>query len=115
MCIGPSRPFLIVSLPTRWFGLLVLWVYCFRGPDPCASAQHSIDGLSSASLATPKPQGIRNVPYRVRVKLSRRRNEDEEAAEKVRVQLVGLCMCVCAAEEACSFFLSSFLPHARAT
>ena len=29
-------------------------------------------------------KGIRNVPYRVRVKLSRRRNEDEEATEKVR-------------------------------
>jgi len=29
-------------------------------------------------------QGIRNVPYRVRVKLARRRNEDEEATEKVR-------------------------------
>lgn len=28
-------------------------------------------------------QGIRNVPYRVRVKLSRRRNEDEEAAESL--------------------------------
>ena len=28
-------------------------------------------------------KGIRNVPYRVRVKLSRRRNEDEEAAEKL--------------------------------
>lgn len=29
-------------------------------------------------------KGIRNVPYRVRVRLSRRRNEDEEAKEKVR-------------------------------
>lgn len=28
-------------------------------------------------------KGIRNVPYRVRVKLSRRRNEDEDAKEKV--------------------------------
>jgi len=27
--------------------------------------------------------GIRNVPYRVRVKLQRKRNEDEEAAEKL--------------------------------
>lgn len=29
-------------------------------------------------------QGVRNVPYRVRVRLSRKRNEDEEAKEKVR-------------------------------
>jgi large subunit ribosomal protein L31e len=29
-------------------------------------------------------KGIRNVPYRVRVRLSRKRNEDEEAKEKVR-------------------------------
>lgn len=28
-------------------------------------------------------QGIRNVPYRVRVRLSRKRNEDEEASEKL--------------------------------
>jgi len=28
-------------------------------------------------------QGIRNVPYRVRVRLSRKRNEDEEAKEKM--------------------------------
>ncbi|GAB5036510.1 60s ribosomal protein l31 [Nannochloropsis oceanica] len=28
-------------------------------------------------------QGIRNVPFRVRVKLARRRNEDEEATEKL--------------------------------
>jgi len=28
-------------------------------------------------------KGIRNVPYRVRVKLNRRRNEDEEAQEKL--------------------------------
>lgn len=28
-------------------------------------------------------QGVRNVPYRVRVRLSRKRNEDEEASEKL--------------------------------
>lgn len=28
-------------------------------------------------------QGVRNVPYRVRVRLSRKRNEDEEAKEKL--------------------------------
>jgi len=28
-------------------------------------------------------KGIRNVPYRVRVRLHRKRNEDEEAAEKL--------------------------------
>lgn len=28
-------------------------------------------------------KGIRNVPYRVRVRLSRRRNEDKEADEKL--------------------------------
>ena len=28
-------------------------------------------------------KGVRNVPYRVRVRLSRKRNEDEEAKEKV--------------------------------
>ncbi len=28
-------------------------------------------------------QGVRNVPFRVRVKLSRRKNEDEEAKEKM--------------------------------
>lgn len=28
-------------------------------------------------------KGIRNVPYRIRVKLSRRRNEDEESANKL--------------------------------
>ena len=28
-------------------------------------------------------KGIRNVPYRVRVRLSRRKNEDEEADEKL--------------------------------
>ncbi len=28
-------------------------------------------------------KGIRNVPYRVRVRLSRRRNEDEDAKEKM--------------------------------
>ena len=28
-------------------------------------------------------RGIRNVPYRVRVKLSRKRNEDEEAGSKM--------------------------------
>ena len=28
-------------------------------------------------------QGIRNVPYRVRVRLTRKRNDDEEAKEKV--------------------------------
>ncbi|KAJ8601686.1 hypothetical protein CTAYLR_003174, partial [Chrysophaeum taylorii] len=28
-------------------------------------------------------RGIRNVPYRVRVRLSRKRNEDEEADEKL--------------------------------
>lgn len=27
--------------------------------------------------------GIRNVPYRIRVKLSRKRNEDEDAASKM--------------------------------
>lgn len=29
-------------------------------------------------------KGVRNIPYRVRVRMSRRRNEDEEAKEKVR-------------------------------
>lgn len=29
-------------------------------------------------------KGVRNVPTRVRVRLSRKRNEDEEATEKVR-------------------------------
>lgn len=44
-------------------------------------------------------KGVRNVPYRVRVKLSRRRNEDEEAAEKVAFQnhdrwnQIGLIFC----------------------
>ena len=28
-------------------------------------------------------KGIRNVPYRIRVKLSRRRNEDEESTNKL--------------------------------
>ena len=28
-------------------------------------------------------QGIRNVPYRIRVQLHRKRNEDEDAAEKL--------------------------------
>ncbi len=28
-------------------------------------------------------KGVRNVPYRVRVRLHRRRNEDEEATEKL--------------------------------
>merc|ERR1712137_527284 len=28
-------------------------------------------------------KGVRNVPYRVRVRLSRKRNEDEEAADKL--------------------------------
>jgi large subunit ribosomal protein L31e len=28
-------------------------------------------------------QGVRNVPYRVRVRLSRKRNEDEDAKEKL--------------------------------
>merc|ERR1719446_1015369 len=28
-------------------------------------------------------KGVRNVPYRVRVRLSRKRNEDEEAKEKL--------------------------------
>eukprot|EP00310_Coccolithus_braarudii_P019744 CAMPEP_0183335452 /NCGR_PEP_ID=MMETSP0164_2-20130417/3762_1 /TAXON_ID=221442 /ORGANISM="Coccolithus pelagicus ssp braarudi, Strain PLY182g" /LENGTH=122 /DNA_ID=CAMNT_0025504827 /DNA_START=48 /DNA_END=416 /DNA_ORIENTATION=+ len=28
-------------------------------------------------------RGIRNIPYRIRVRLSRKRNEDEEAAEKL--------------------------------
>merc|ERR1719183_2135201 len=28
-------------------------------------------------------KGVRNVPYRVRVKLSRKRNEDEDAKEKL--------------------------------
>ena len=28
-------------------------------------------------------KGVRNVPYRVRVRLSRKRNEDEEASEKL--------------------------------
>lgn len=28
-------------------------------------------------------RGVRNVPYRVRVRLSRKRNEDEEASEKL--------------------------------
>ena len=28
-------------------------------------------------------QGVRNVPFRVRVRLSRRRNEDEDAKEKM--------------------------------
>ena len=30
-------------------------------------------------------KGIRNVPFRVRVRLSKKRNDDEEADEKVRV------------------------------
>jgi large subunit ribosomal protein L31e len=29
-------------------------------------------------------QGIKNIPKRIRVRLSRKRNEDEEAKEKVR-------------------------------
>ena len=29
-------------------------------------------------------QGVRNVPFRVRVRLSRKRNDDEDAKEKVR-------------------------------
>lgn len=29
-------------------------------------------------------KGIRNVPYRVRVRLTKKRNDDEEAKEKVR-------------------------------
>jgi hypothetical protein len=29
-------------------------------------------------------KGVRNVPFRVRVRLSKKRNEDEEAVEKVR-------------------------------
>lgn len=37
-------------------------------------------------------KGIRNVPYRVRVKLSRKRNEDEEAAEGVRCSYVWTCI-----------------------
>lgn len=37
-------------------------------------------------------KGIRNVPYRVRVKLSRRRNEDEEATEKVRAFCRSSCL-----------------------
>merc|ERR1719498_1171648 len=28
-------------------------------------------------------KGVRNVPYRVRVKLARKRNEDEDASEKL--------------------------------
>jgi large subunit ribosomal protein L31e len=28
-------------------------------------------------------KGVRNVPYRIRVRLSRRRNEDEDAKEKL--------------------------------
>jgi large subunit ribosomal protein L31e len=32
-------------------------------------------------------KGVRNVPYRIRVRLSRRRNEDEDAKEKVRLSL----------------------------
>merc|ERR1712094_137673 len=28
-------------------------------------------------------QGIRNVPYRIRVRLARKRNEDEDAKEKL--------------------------------
>lgn len=37
-------------------------------------------------------KGVRNVPTRVRVRLSRKRNEDEEATEKVCEPLVtGVC------------------------
>lgn len=28
-------------------------------------------------------QGVRNVPFRIRVKMSRKRNEDEDATEKM--------------------------------
>ena len=42
--------------------------------------------------------GVRNVPYRVRVRLSRKRNEDEEASEKLytlvqHVELQGNATC----------------------
>lgn len=36
-------------------------------------------------------KGVRNVPTRVRVRLSRKRNEDEEATEKVRLTVFGSC------------------------
>lgn len=36
-------------------------------------------------------KGVRNVPTRVRVRLSRKRNEDEEATEKVCRRLMVLC------------------------
>ena len=55
-------------------------------------------------------QGVRNIPRRVRVRLSRKRNEDEEADEKVRTrncdnQVGKRCHCCW-----CSYFLSVLLP-----
>lgn len=52
-------------------------------------------------------KGVRNVPTRVRVRLSRKRNEDEEATEKVRacrcVPCVLLVTCACFDKTVCGF------------
>ena len=52
-------------------------------------------------------KGVRNVPTRVRVRLSRKRNEDEEATEKVRacrcVPFVLLVTCACFDKTVCGF------------
>ena len=61
-------------------------------------------------------KGIRNVPYRVRVRLARRLNEDEEAKEKVCYFFL-----YCATNETSSFFLFTYrvklthLPHFSTT
>lgn len=47
-------------------------------------------------------KGVRNVPTRVRVRLSRKRNEDEEATEKVCV-LSSLYSCCCCRLVLCWF------------
>ena len=61
--------------PTRDLGFGREVAFCFVG---------------SALLGNFAPKGVRNAPFRVRVRLARKRNEDEEADEKAsqRVSIV---------------------------
>lgn len=51
----------------------------------CAFSDVRVDAKLNKFLFS---KGVRNVPTRVRVRLSRKRNEDEEATEKVRERTV---------------------------
>lgn len=64
----------------------------------CARSDVRVDAKLNKFLFS---KGVRNVPSRVRVRLSRKRNEDEEATEKVIERVVFLVVRVYTGARAC--------------